>query len=80
MSEERRNVKARAAIVHRVIDGVLENPSVTLTVKTLQSWAGVPMEAAQRILERLVSSGLMREVQRGVFARGSFPGAERMFY
>src|SRR5215216_5261552 len=58
MGEERRNVKARAAIVQRVINGVLQNPSVTLSVNTLQSWAGVPMEAAQRILERLVSSGL----------------------
>jgi hypothetical protein len=38
------------------------------------------MEAAQRILDRLVSSGLVREVERGVFARGSWPGAERMWY
>ena len=78
--EERRNVKARAAIVQGVIDSVLQNPSVTLSVKTLQSWIGVPMEAAQRILDRLVSSGLVREIHRGVFARGSWPGAERMWY
>ena len=80
MEEERRNVKARAAIVQGVIDSVLQNPSVTLSVKTLQSWIGVPMEAAQRILDRLVSSGLVREIHRGVFARGSWPGAERMWY
>jgi hypothetical protein len=80
MREERRNVRVRAAVVQRVIDAILQNPSVTLTVNTLQSWVGVPMEASQRILERLVSSGLVREVQRGVFARGSWPGAERMWY
>ena len=80
MGKERRNVKARAAIVQRVIDSVLQNPSVTLSVNTLQSWIGVPMEAAQRILDRLVSSGLVREIHRGVFARGSWPGAERMWY
>jgi hypothetical protein len=80
MEEERRNVKARAAIVQRVIDSVMQNPSVTLSVNTLQSWIGVPMEAAQRILDRLVSSGLVREIHRGVFARGSWPGAERMWY
>jgi hypothetical protein len=80
MEGERRNVRARAAIVQRVIDSVMQNPSVTLSVNTLQSWVGVPMEAAQRILDRLVSSGLVREVQRGVFARGSWPGAERMWY
>jgi DNA-binding IclR family transcriptional regulator len=80
MEEERRNVKARAAIVQGVIDSVMQNPSVTLSVNTLQSWIGVPMEAAQRILDRLVSSGLVREIHRGVFARGSWPGAERMWY
>jgi len=80
MEEERRNTKARAAIVQGVIDSVMQNPSVTLSVNTLQSWIGVPMEAAQRILDRLVSSGLVREIHRGVFARGSWPGAERMWY
>jgi hypothetical protein len=80
MEGERRNVRVRAAIVQRIIDSVMQNPSVTLSVNTLQSWVGVPLEAAQRILDRLVSSGLVREVQRGVFARGSWPGAERMWY
>jgi len=80
MREERRNIRARAAIVQRVIDGVIQNPSVTLTVSTLQAWIDVPIEAAQRILQRLASSGLVREVQRGVFARGTWPGAERMWY
>jgi len=80
MRKERRDIKSRAAVVQRVIDGIVQNPSVTLTVNTLQAWLDVPMEAAQRILERLASSGLVREVQRGVFARGSWPGAERMWY
>ena len=80
MPQERRNIKARAAVVQRVLDGIIQNPSVTLTVSTLQAWLGVPVEAAQRILQRLASSGLVREVQRGVFARGTWPGAERMWY
>ena len=80
MRTERRNIKARAAVVQRVINDVMENPSVTLTVNTLQTWLDVPFEAAQRILQRLASSGLVREVQRGVFARGTWPGAERMWY
>lgn len=80
MREERRNIKSRAAIVQRVIDGIVQNPSVTLTVNTLQSWLGVPTEAAQRILQRLASSGLVREVQKGVWARGTWPGAERQWY
>ena len=80
MEEERRNIKARAAVVQRVIDGIVQNPSVTLTVNTLQTWLGVPMDAAQRILDRLASSGLVREVQKGVWARGSWPGAQREWY
>lgn len=78
--EERRNIKARAAVVQRVIDGIVQNPSVTLTVNTLQTWLGVPIDAAQRILDRLASSGLVREVQKGVWARGSWPGAQREWY
>lgn len=71
MGQERRNIRSRAAIVQRVIDGIVQNPSVTLTVNTLQEWLGVPSDAAQRILQRLIASGLVREVQRGVWARAS---------
>ena len=77
---ERRDISARAAVVQRVIDGVVQNPSVTLTVDTLQKWLNIPMDAAQRILDRLASSGLVREVQKGVWARGTWPGAQRDWY
>jgi hypothetical protein len=80
MRQERRNISTRSALVQRVIDGVIQNPSVTLSVNTLQAWLDVPLEAAQRILGRLASSGLVREVQRGVWARGTWPGAQREWY
>jgi len=80
MRQERRNIRIRSALVQRVIQDVIQNPSVTLTVNTLQTWLDVPLEAAQRILQRLASSGLVREVQRGVWARGSWPGAQREWY
>jgi hypothetical protein len=79
-TEERRDIRARAAVVQRVINGVVQNPSVTLTATTLQQWLNVPPDAAERILERLASSGLVREVQKGVWARGSWPGAQRDWY
>jgi hypothetical protein len=78
--EERRDISSRAAIVQRVIDGVVHNPSVTLTADTLHEWLDVPMDAAHRILDRLASSGLVREVQKGVWARGAWPGAQRDWY
>ena len=80
MGVERRNIKERAAVVRQVINSIVQNPSVTLSVATLQSWLGVPIEAAERILDRLASSGLIREVQRGVWARGTWPGAQREWY
>ena len=79
-AEERRNIPARAAVVQRVINGIVQNPSVTLTVDTLQAWLDIPLEAADRILQRLASSGLVREVQKGVWARGTWPGAQREWY
>jgi hypothetical protein len=32
------------------------------------------------MLQRLASSGLVREVQTGVWARGTWPGAQRDWY
>ena len=77
---ERRNIRERSLVTRRLIQGLQENPSLTLTVDTLQSWLDIPMEAAQRILDRLASSGLVREVQKGVWARGTWPGAQRDWY
>ena len=71
MGPERRNITRRGAIVKRVVDGIVQNPSVTLTVNTIQAWLGVPMDAAERILHRLASSGLVKEVQSGTWVRGS---------
>ena len=80
MGSERRDIRHRAAVVQRVINGVVQNPSVTLTVNTLEQWLGIPLDAAERILARLASSGLVREVQKGVWARGNWPGAQRDWY
>jgi hypothetical protein len=80
MAQERRDKTRRAEVVRAVINRVVQNPSVTLTVDTLQQWLQVPVDAAERILRRLVDSGLMREVRRGEWVRGSWPGAQRDWY
>ena len=77
---ERRNIRERGALVQRLIKGVLQNPSLTLSVETLQTWLNVPVDAAQRILANLVSAGLMREVRSGVWVPGPLPGAQPAFY
>jgi hypothetical protein len=76
---ERRNLRERAAVVRRIINDVINNPSVTLSVETLQVWLGVPVDAARRILARLASSGVVREIQTGVFVRGALPGEQPMW-
>jgi predicted transcriptional regulator len=69
--KERRNIRQRAAVVQNMVNSVVENPSVTLTVETLQMWLNVPRDAASRMLLKLASSGLVREIKRGVFVRGT---------
>ena len=70
-SLERRNITERAALVRSIVTSVVDNPSVTLTVETLHTWLDVPMEAAQRILGKLAASGLVRELDNGVWVRAS---------
>jgi hypothetical protein len=77
---ERRNVRQRGALVQRLIKGVLQNPSLTLSVEILQAWLNVPVDAAQRILTNLVSAGLLREVGSGVWVPGPLPVAQPASY
>ena len=69
--KERRNIRERAAVLQSVVSSVVENPSVTLSVETLQTWLDVPQDAASRMLSKLAVSGLVREIKRGVFVRGT---------
>lgn len=64
---ERRNIRERSLVTRRLIQGLQENPSLTLTVDTLQTWLSIPLAAAQRVLRNLASSGLIREIQSGVW-------------
>jgi DNA-binding GntR family transcriptional regulator len=72
---ERRNLVERAAIVRGIVNAVLQNPSVTLTTETLEEWVNVPSDAARRILARLASSGIVREIKKGEFVRAPGMGA-----
>ena len=72
--KERRNLRTRAALVQAVVNSIIQNPSVTLTVETLQAWIALPTDAAHRILGRLAASGLVLEINKGVFVPGTLPG------
>jgi hypothetical protein len=66
---DRRDTTRRAELVRSVVAGVVRNPYAVVTLESLQNWLHVPGAVAERILHRLVSSGLLREVQAGVWAR-----------
>lgn len=66
---DRRNIARRAELVQSVVAGVVRNPYAVITRESLQSWLDIPGSVAERILGRLVSSGLVCEVSTGVWAR-----------
>ena len=79
MDKERRNTARRGTIVRAVLDSIIQNPSVLLSAKMLQEWLHVPADAAERILQHLSDSGLMREVRKGVWVRGAIPGSQPLW-
>jgi len=66
---DRRDTTRRAELVRSIVAGVVRNPYAVVTSESLQHWLHVPRAVAERILTRLVSSGLIREVEAGVWAR-----------
>jgi hypothetical protein len=69
--KERRNLFQRSDKIQQVVNVVLENPTSMLRAETLGAWLNVELDAAQRILTEMVTAGLLREVQRGVFVARS---------
>ena len=66
---DRRDTTRRAELVRSIVAGVVRNPYAVVTKESLQHWLDIPRGVAERILIRLVSSGLLHEVQAGVWAR-----------
>jgi hypothetical protein len=66
---DRRDTARRAELVRSVVAGVVRNPHAVITSDSLQRWLHVSRAVADRILTRLVSSGLIHEVGAGVWAR-----------
>jgi DNA-binding IscR family transcriptional regulator len=66
---DRRDTRRRAELVRSVVAGVVRNPYAVVTIKSLQNWLNIPRCVAERILNRLVSSGILREIRAGVWAR-----------
>ena len=66
---DRRDTTRRAELVRSIVAGIVRNPYAVVTRDSLQNWLQVSSGVAERILTRLVSAGLLCEVQVGVWAR-----------
>lgn len=73
-NEERRNLHTRAVVEQCVTENVVQKPGVVFNVEVLRLWCNVPRDAAERILARLASCGLVREVKQGIFVRLPYLG------
>jgi hypothetical protein len=66
---DRRDTLRRAELVRSIVAGVVRNPYAVVTRESLQNWLQIPCTVADRIIGRLVSSGILTEIRHGVWAR-----------
>ena len=69
MTVDRRNYARRGKVIDRIVCRVLRNPGARFTFRRFRTMLGVPDAAARRILGCLTSTGLVVEVERGIWAR-----------
>jgi predicted transcriptional regulator of viral defense system len=67
--DDRRETGRRLEVIRSVVSHIVQNPHSMVTLKGVQHSLGVPPDAAHRIVERLVSAGIVEEVERGVWVR-----------
>jgi hypothetical protein len=72
---DRRNLKGRAHVIQCAIAEAMQGPCPTLTLDMLQLRLRVGRDAAERIVGRLVSSGVLQEIQYGLWARRGWVAA-----
>jgi DNA-binding MarR family transcriptional regulator len=71
MSRDRRDTARRAEVVRSVLEEIVHNAVPVITVGSLQDSLQLSPEAATRIVQRLVSAGLLVETQAGTWTRVS---------
>jgi hypothetical protein len=69
MSIDRRDHCRREEVIRSVVHHVVRNPDSVVTIETLQALLKISDEGARRIVESLVSAGIVREVSSGVWRR-----------
>lgn len=68
---DRRDTARRAEVVRSVIEEIVHNGVPVLTIRDIQDSLQVSSEAAARIVDRLVSAGLLVEARAGTWVKVS---------
>ena len=67
----RRDTARRAEVVRSVIEEIVHNGVPVLTIRDIETSLQVSSEEAARIVERLVSAGLLVEAREGTWIKVS---------
>lgn len=68
---DRRDTARRAEVVRSVIEEIVHSGMPVLTIRDIEDALQVSSEAAARIVERLVSAGLLVEAREGTWVKVS---------
>ena len=68
---DRRDTARRAEVVRTVLEEIVHNAVPVITIGSLQDSLHVSSEAATRIVQRLVSAGLLVETRAGTWVKVS---------
>jgi Mn-dependent DtxR family transcriptional regulator len=71
LERDRRDTARRAEVVRSVIEEIVHNGVPVLTIRDIETSLQVSPEAASRIVERLVSAGLLVESDTGTWVKVS---------
>lgn len=71
MEADRRDTARRAEVVRTVLEEIVHNSVPFITIESITKSLHVSTEAATRIIERLVSAGILIETRQGIWIRVS---------
>ena len=71
METDRRDTARRAEVVRSVLEEIVHTSVPFITVESITKSLHVSSEAATRIIERLVSAGILVETRQGIWIRVS---------
>lgn len=69
MQADRRDTVRRAEVVRTVLEQIVHNSVPFITIETVTKSLHISTEAATRIVQRLVSAGILVEARDGIWIR-----------